>query len=84
MRSFANLLPEASLGSQINPSLTKSGEPSDETMARVETSSVLSRLKKGVTGSCDICGRTETSVWRKLTLGGEDHKVCNGKQIKFT
>jgi hypothetical protein len=40
--------------------------------------SVLSRLRRGAPGSCDICGRTETSVWRKLTLGNEDHKVCNG------
>ena len=44
-----------------------------------ETPSVLSRLKRGAAGSCDICGRTETSVWRKLVLGGEDHKVCNGE-----
>lgn len=41
--------------------------------------SVLSRLKKGGPGSCDVCGRTETSVWRKLTLGGEDLRVCNGE-----
>nr|ODN91566.1 hypothetical protein L204_05551 [Cryptococcus depauperatus CBS 7855] len=39
--------------------------------------SVLSRLKQGPPGSCDICMRTETTVWRKLTLGGIDHKVCN-------
>ncbi|KAL1412741.1 hypothetical protein Q8F55_000488 [Vanrija albida] len=38
---------------------------------------ILSRLKRGPPGSCDICGRTQTSVWRKLTLAGEDHKVCN-------
>jgi hypothetical protein len=41
--------------------------------------SVLSRLRRGAPGSCDICGRTETSVWRRLTLGNEDHKVCNGE-----
>ncbi|WWD19611.1 hypothetical protein CI109_104073 [Kwoniella shandongensis] len=41
------------------------------------TPSVLSRLKQGPPGSCDICMRTETTVWRKLVLGGEDHKVCN-------
>lgn len=40
--------------------------------------SVLSRLKQGPPGSCDICMRTETTVWRKLVLGGIDHKVCNG------
>ncbi|ADV24026.1 hypothetical protein CNI04020 [Cryptococcus gattii WM276] len=39
--------------------------------------SVLSRLKQGPPGSCDICMRTETTVWRKLVLGGIDHKVCN-------
>lgn len=43
------------------------------------TESVLSKLKKGGPGSCDICARTETSVWRKLTLGGEDYRVCNGE-----
>ncbi|WVQ84470.1 hypothetical protein IAT38_006622 [Cryptococcus sp. DSM 104549] len=41
------------------------------------TPSVLSRLKQGPPGSCDICMRTETTVWRKLVLGGVDHKVCN-------
>lgn len=40
--------------------------------------SILSRLKQGPPGSCDICMRTETTVWRKLVLGGIDHKVCNG------
>ncbi|KAK4683574.1 hypothetical protein P7C73_g6669, partial [Tremellales sp. Uapishka_1] len=49
----------------------------DATPAASATPNVLSRLKQGPPGSCDICGRTETSVWRKLTLGGEDHKVCN-------
>ncbi|OXG37400.1 hypothetical protein C359_04770 [Cryptococcus neoformans Bt120] len=39
--------------------------------------SILSRLKQGPPGSCDICMRTETTVWRKLVLGGIDHKVCN-------
>ncbi|ODN94685.1 hypothetical protein L198_04826 [Cryptococcus wingfieldii CBS 7118] len=39
--------------------------------------SVLSRLRQGPPGSCDICTRTETTVWRKLTLGGVDYKVCN-------
>ncbi|WVF73080.1 hypothetical protein IAT40_007899 [Kwoniella sp. CBS 6097] len=40
-------------------------------------SSVLARLKKGPPGSCDICMRTETTVWRKLSLGTQDLKVCN-------
>ncbi|EIW72226.1 hypothetical protein TREMEDRAFT_58387 [Tremella mesenterica DSM 1558] len=46
--------------------------------------SVLSRLKKGPLGSCDICGRTETTVWRKLVLGGQDHKVCNACGLYHT
>ncbi|WVR07714.1 hypothetical protein IAU60_004756 [Kwoniella sp. DSM 27419] len=41
------------------------------------TESVLARLKKGPPGSCDICTRTETTVWRKLVLGTQDLKVCN-------
>lgn len=40
--------------------------------------SILETLRKGPTGSCDICGRTETSVWRKLPLAGDVLKVCNG------
>ncbi|OCF38206.1 hypothetical protein I316_00431 [Kwoniella heveanensis BCC8398] len=40
-------------------------------------SSVLARLRKGPPGSCDICMRTETTVWRKLSLGSQDLKVCN-------
>lgn len=42
---------------------------------------VLAKLRQGGPGSCDICSRTETSVWRKLTLGGEDFRVCNGKSF---
>ena len=46
--------------------------------------SVLSRLRKGPPGSCDICSRTETSVWRKITLGGEDFRVCNRTSCQKT
>ncbi|KAI9634001.1 uncharacterized protein MKK02DRAFT_38673 [Dioszegia hungarica] len=41
------------------------------------TEAVLAKLKKGGPGSCDICARTETSVWRKILVGGEDYRVCN-------
>jgi hypothetical protein len=44
---------------------------------------VMAKLRQGGPGSCDICSRTETSVWRKLTLGGEDYRVCNGKCFVF-
>lgn len=43
------------------------------------TPSILETLRKGPPGSCDICGRTETSVWRKLPLAGDVLKVCNGE-----
>lgn len=76
--SFADFLPEASLNADIDATLAERDQAIDETSAQMDTPSVLSRLKKGLPGSCDICGRTETTVWRKLTLGGEDHKVCNG------
>nr|XP_018260907.1 uncharacterized protein I303_06624 [Kwoniella dejecticola CBS 10117]OBR83065.1 hypothetical protein I303_06624 [Kwoniella dejecticola CBS 10117] len=39
--------------------------------------SALARLKKGPPGSCDICTRTFTTVWRKLVLGNETYRVCN-------
>lgn len=39
--------------------------------------SVFSRWKKGPPGSCDVCGRTETTVWRKLKFGEDNLKVCN-------
>lgn len=42
---------------------------------------ILSRLRRGPPGSCEVCGRTHTSVWRKLTFHGEDLKVCNGECI---
>ncbi|WVQ74194.1 hypothetical protein IAR50_003788 [Cryptococcus sp. DSM 104548] len=51
--------------------------PSLPTSASPLAPSVLSRLRQGPPGSCDICTRTETTVWRKLTLGGTDYKVCN-------
>lgn len=44
-----------------------------------ETPNVMSRFKRGPPGSCDICSRTQTSVWRKLTYDGEDLRVCNGE-----
>ena len=56
---------------------TLSGE--DGSIAEVSVEGVLSRYKKGPPGSCDICGRIETSVWRKLTLGDIELKVCNGE-----
>ncbi|GMK56552.1 hypothetical protein CspeluHIS016_0303920 [Cutaneotrichosporon spelunceum] len=42
-----------------------------------ETPNVMSRFKRGPPGSCDICSRTQTSVWRKLTYEGEELRVCN-------
>lgn len=79
--SFADLLPSTSLDSHVDPSLAEPGQSAEDASTQINTPSVLSRLKKGLPGSCDICGRTETSVWRKLTLGGEDHKVCNGPYL---
>ena len=78
LTSFANFIPGMSFDTQIDPTLDETGHVTEEVRQPVGTPSVLSRLKKGTLGSCDICGRTETSVWRKLTLGGDDHKVCNG------
>ena len=34
-------------------------------------------FKQGPPGSCDICTRTQTTVWRKLHVNGEDLHVCN-------
>ena len=91
--TFAGLLPDDADGStQLDPNLdldttALEDQPADgaETAGegsagtQVIDASVLSRLKKGPPGSCDICGRTETSVWRKLSLGDQDLKVCNGE-----
>lgn len=46
-----------------------------------ETPNVMSRFKRGPPGSCDICSRTQTSVWRKLTYEGEELRVCNGESL---
>lgn len=32
-------------------------------------------------GSCDICGRTQTTVWRKLRLPDHDLHVCNRESL---
>ena len=56
---------------------TLTGE--DGPIGEISAEGVLSRYKKGPPGSCDICGRIETSVWRKLTLGDIELKVCNGE-----
>jgi len=34
-------------------------------------------FKQGPPGSCDICSRTQTTVWRKVNVNGEDLHVCN-------
>lgn len=44
-----------------------------------DTPTALSRFKRGPPGSCDICSRTQTSVWRKLNFEGEELRVCNGE-----
>lgn len=83
--SFAAFLPQsptdaAHAHEQLESTLAAAAQ-AEETVAQAisETPNILSRLKRGPPGSCDICGRTQTSVWRKLSLGGEDHKVCNGE-----
>ena len=40
---------------------------------------VLEQLGKGPPGSCEVCSRTQSTVWRKLTVGEEDYRVCNGE-----
>jgi hypothetical protein len=52
----------------------QSGASAEEQQAK---ESVFSRWKKGPPGSCDVCGRTETTVWRKLKFGEDNLKVCN-------
>ncbi|OCF61247.1 hypothetical protein L486_00893 [Kwoniella mangroviensis CBS 10435] len=56
------------LSNSIDPALTQTHGISE---------SVLARLKKGPTGSCDVCMRTSTTAWRKLVLGDLSLKVCN-------
>lgn len=38
---------------------------------------VLASFKQGPSGSCDVCARTETTVWRKIRHHDEDLHVCN-------
>ena len=89
-QAFADFLPPAGqmegieLDHPTDESLTAGGDNAGSSNVDGQPelpppTSVLSRLKKGPPGSCDVCGRTETTVWRKLVLGGEDHKVCNRK-----
>lgn len=83
--SFAALLPQsppahvhhASLGSSL--SAPAPHIPDDTSNSLPETPNVMSRFKRGPPGSCDICSRTQTSVWRKLTYEGEELRVCNGE-----
>lgn len=70
--TLATYFREHPLGDALDPSLAG-------LRAGMESPGVLSRLRKGPPGSCDICRRTETSVWRKLSLNGEDYRVCNGE-----
>lgn len=90
--SFADFLPHSTeeLNAHIDPALDsgtghgtagtegEEGEGGTRESGEPVVPGVLSRWKKGAPGSCDICGRTETSVWRKLTISNEDLKVCNG------
>lgn len=84
--SFAAFLPTPS-HSSIDPTslgpLQAQEEPSAQPLPE-QPPNVLSRLKRGPPGSCDICGRTETTVWRKLNLAGEEHKVCNRESPHYS
>ncbi|CAK9783285.1 hypothetical protein CC85DRAFT_282025 [Cutaneotrichosporon oleaginosum] len=81
--SFAALLPQspsthahhATLESSL--SAPTSHMPNETSNGHPETPNVMSRFKRGPPGSCDICSRTQTSVWRKLTYDGEELRVCN-------
>ena len=92
--SFADFLPPSTddLNGHIDPALQGASDNANTTATESglgentepTVPGVLSRWKKGAPGSCDICGRTETSVWRKLTISGEDLKVCNGESAYVT
>ncbi|BEJ13539.1 hypothetical protein CspHIS471_0307130 [Cutaneotrichosporon sp. HIS471] len=81
--SFVALLPQSPLTDghhqTLDSSLGASGPhiPEDTSNSLSETPNVMSRFKRGPPGSCDICSRTQTSVWRKLTYEGEELRVCN-------
>jgi hypothetical protein len=85
--SFAAFLPHDGLDPTIPPTAAVDVEVDPQQVAQAVVDApppesrpnVLSRLKRGPPGSCDICNRTETTVWRKITLGEEEHKVCNGE-----
>lgn len=83
--SFAALLPPSPPGHAHHATLDSSlGAPAphipdDTSNSLPETPNVMSRFKRGPPGSCDICSRTQTSVWRKLTYEGEELRVCNGE-----
>ncbi|WRT70262.1 uncharacterized protein IL334_007257 [Kwoniella shivajii] len=62
---------------QIQQQQQSNGNTTPASRHKSNAESALARLKKGPPGSCDICARTETTVWRKLTLGDQDLKVCN-------
>lgn len=61
------------------PQETQHEDGDEAARQQADRLSVLSRWKKGGPDSCDICSRTQTSVWRKLVFNGEDLKVCNGE-----
>jgi hypothetical protein len=49
------------------------GESSDQDGHEIRTGKPL------VTGGCDVCNRTQTTVWRKIAVNGVEKKVCNGE-----
>lgn len=75
-------LDSTSFAAFLSPPTEATQRPEDHPIAEAggtETPTVLSRFKRGPPGSCDICSRTQTSVWRKLTFEGEELRVCNGE-----
>lgn len=77
--SFAAFLPPSPHDASVTPTQPATMEHalSAQPEEVPQESSILSRLRRGPPGSCEVCGRTHTSVWRKLTFHGEDLKVCN-------
>lgn len=66
----------------LQTSLNTDSEDATALAAQRLMNSLAPQAEADFETACENCGRRDTGAWRKLTIDGVDHKVCNGKSLR--
>lgn len=75
--------PETQHATTVSPAgLNADSEDATAIAAQRLMNSLAPQAEADFDTACENCGRRDTGAWRKLTIDGVDHKVCNGRSHK--